>query len=112
MFFFSFAAWVNSHLRKVGTNIVEIDQDFSDGIRLAQLLQVIAGDKVEKLNSKPTMRIHKIQNTGQCLKFIADKGVKLVGIAPEGKLFKASKHHHNYFKNQFDKIQKIPYGNI
>lgn len=79
----TFTAWVNSHLRKVGTNIAEIDQDFSDGIRLAQLLQVIAGDKVEKLNHKPTMRIHKIQNTGQCLKFIADKGVKLVGVAPE-----------------------------
>jgi Calponin homology (CH) domain len=77
---------VNSHLRKVGANIEEIGTDFSDGIRLAQLLQVIAGDNVEKLNKKPTMRIHKIQNTGQCLKFIVDKGVKLVGIAPEGEL--------------------------
>jgi Ca2+-binding EF-hand superfamily protein len=79
----TFTAWVNSHLRKVGTNIEEIGTDFSDGIKLAQLLSVIAGDNVEKLNKKPTMRIHKIQNTGQCLKFIADKGVKLVGIAPE-----------------------------
>lgn len=79
----TFTAWVNSHLRKVGANIEEIGTDFSDGIRLAQLLQVIAGDTVEKLNKKPTMRIHKIQNTGQCLKFIADKGVKLVGVAPE-----------------------------
>jgi actinin alpha len=79
----TFTAWVNSHLRKLGSNIEEIGTDFSDGIKLAQLLEVIAGDKVEKLNKKPTMRIHKIQNTGQCLKFIADKGVKLVGIAPE-----------------------------
>jgi actinin alpha len=79
-----FPAWCNSHLRKVGTNIEEISTDFSDGIKLAQLLQVIAGDKVDKINHKPTMRIHKIQNTGVCLKFIADKGVKLVGIAPEG----------------------------
>jgi Ca2+-binding EF-hand superfamily protein len=79
----TFTAWVNSHLRKVGANIEEIGTDFSDGIRLAQLLQVIAGDNVEKLNKKPTMRIQKIQNTGQCLKFIQDKGVKLVGIAPE-----------------------------
>lgn len=83
---------MNSHLRKVGTNIEEIGTDFSDGIKLAQLLQVIAGDTVDKLNKKPTMRIHKIQNTGQCLKFIADKGVKLVGIAPEGK-FNNSPHH-------------------
>lgn len=79
----TFTAWVNSHLRKVGANIEEIGTDFADGIRLAQLLEVIAGDKVEKLNRKPTMRIHKIQNTGQCLKFITEKGVKLVGIAPE-----------------------------
>lgn len=79
----TFTAWCNSHLRKVGTSIEEISTDFSDGIKLAQLLTVIAGDKVEKINQKPTMRIHKIQNTGQCLKFIADKGVKLVGIAAE-----------------------------
>jgi actinin alpha len=79
----TFTAWVNSHLRKLGSSIEDIGTDFSDGIKLAQLLEVIAGDKVEKLNKKPTMRIHKIQNTGQCLKFIADKGVKLVGIAPE-----------------------------
>jgi actinin alpha len=79
----AFTAWINSHLRKLGSSIEEIATDFSDGIKLAQLLQVIAGDKVEKLNLKPTMRIHKIQNTGQCLKFIADKGVKLVGVAPE-----------------------------
>jgi Calponin homology (CH) domain len=83
-FLFFLLAWVNSHLRKLGSNIEEIGTDFSDGIRLAQLLQVIAGDKVEKLNNKPTMRIHKIQNTGQCLKFISEKGVKLVGIAAEG----------------------------
>jgi Ca2+-binding EF-hand superfamily protein len=79
----AFTAWINSHLRKLGSSIEEISTDFSDGIKLAQLLQVIAGEKVEKLNNKPTMRIHKIQNTGQCLKFIADKGVKLVGVAPE-----------------------------
>ncbi len=70
----------------MGSQIEEISTDFSDGIKLAQLLQVIAGDTVEKLNKKPTMRIHKIQNTGQCLKFIADKGVKLVGIGAEGML--------------------------
>jgi len=79
----TFTAWVNSHLRKVGTSIEEISTDFSDGLKLGQLLQVISGDKVEKLNQKPSMRIHKIQNTGTCLKFIQEKGVKLVGVAPE-----------------------------
>jgi actinin alpha len=79
----TFTAWVNSHLRKVGTSIEEISTDFSDGLKLAQLLQVISGDKVEKLTQKPTLRIQKIQNTGACLKLIQDKGVKLVGIAPE-----------------------------
>jgi len=66
-----------------GTSVTEMEIDFQDGIRLAQLLEVIAGEKVEKINLKPTMRIHKIQNTGACLKFIADKGVKLVGISAE-----------------------------
>jgi len=79
----TFTAWVNSHLRKAGSQIVEIGTDFQDGIRLAQLLNVIAEDKVEKINNNPKMRIHNIQNLNQCLSFIASKGVKLAGVGAE-----------------------------
>eukprot|EP01111_Echinosteliopsis_oligospora_P009179 TRINITY_DN264_c0_g1_i1.p1 TRINITY_DN264_c0_g1~~TRINITY_DN264_c0_g1_i1.p1 ORF type:complete len:882 (+),score=266.09 TRINITY_DN264_c0_g1_i1:86-2731(+) len=79
----TFTAWCNSHLRKVGSQIVEIGKDFEDGLKLAQLLEVIADDKVEKINKNPKMRIQNIQNLGQCLNFIAGKGVKLAGIGAE-----------------------------
>lgn len=47
------------------------------------------------------MRIHKIQNTGMCLKFIAEKGVKLVGIGAEGMFLLLSFFLKNTFSFSF-----------
>ncbi|KAN0027634.1 hypothetical protein ACTFIU_010605 [Dictyostelium citrinum] len=79
----TFTAWCNSHLRKVGSSIEQIDTDFTDGIKLAQLLEVISNDPVFKVNKTPKLRIHNIQNVGLCLKHIESHGVKLVGIGAE-----------------------------
>lgn len=40
----TFTAWCNSHLRKAGTQIENIDEDFRDGLKLMLLLEVISGD--------------------------------------------------------------------
>ncbi|EGC35011.1 hypothetical protein DICPUDRAFT_47922 [Dictyostelium purpureum] len=79
----TFTAWCNSHLRKLGSNIEQIDSDFTDGIKLAQLLEVISNDPVFKVNKTPKLRIHSIQNVGLCLKHIEAHGVKLIGIGAE-----------------------------
>ncbi|EAL72905.1 alpha actinin [Dictyostelium discoideum AX4] len=79
----TFTAWCNSHLRKLGSSIEQIDTDFTDGIKLAQLLEVISNDPVFKVNKTPKLRIHNIQNVGLCLKHIESHGVKLVGIGAE-----------------------------
>ncbi|XP_013920111.1 PREDICTED: alpha-actinin-4-like [Thamnophis sirtalis] len=40
----TFTAWCNSHLRKAGTQIENIDEDFRDGLKLMLLLEVISGE--------------------------------------------------------------------
>lgn len=41
----TFTAWCNSHLRKAGTQIENIEEDFRDGLKLMLLLEVISGKR-------------------------------------------------------------------
>lgn len=81
----TFTAWCNSHLRKAGTQIENIDEDFRDGLKLMLLLEVISGERLPK-PERGKMRVHKINNVNKALDFIASKGVKLVSIGAEGEL--------------------------
>ncbi|XP_075692391.1 alpha-actinin-4 isoform X4 [Rhinoderma darwinii] len=78
----TFTAWCNSHLRKAGTQIVNIEEDFRDGLKLMLLLEVISGERLAK-PERGKMRVHKINNVNKALDFIASKGVKLVSIGAE-----------------------------
>ncbi|XP_014664565.1 PREDICTED: alpha-actinin, sarcomeric-like isoform X1 [Priapulus caudatus] len=78
----TFTAWCNSHLRKTGTSIEDIGQDFCNGLKLMLLLEVISGEQLPK-PEKGKMRFHKIANVNKALHFIASKGVKLVSIGAE-----------------------------
>lgn len=80
----TFTAWCNSHLRKIGVQIKDIDKDFCDGINLLRLLEIISGEKLPPAEKRGKMRVHKIANVGKALNFIAEKGVKLAGIGAEG----------------------------
>ncbi|XP_060890484.1 alpha-actinin-1 [Labrus mixtus] len=79
----TFTAWCNSHLRKAGTQIDNIEEDFRDGLKLMLLLEVISGERLAK-PERGKMRVHKISNVNKALNFIASKGVKLVSIGAEG----------------------------
>ncbi|XP_048120144.1 alpha-actinin-4 isoform X3 [Alosa alosa] len=78
----TFTAWCNSHLRKAGTQIDNIEEDFRDGLKLMLLLEVISGERLPK-PERGKMRVHKINNVNKALDFIASKGVKLVSIGAE-----------------------------
>ncbi|XP_065210562.1 alpha-actinin, sarcomeric isoform X2 [Planococcus citri] len=78
----TFTAWCNSHLRKAGTAIDNIDEDFRNGLKLMLLLEVISGETLPKPD-RGKMRFHKIANVNKALDFIASKGVKLVSIGAE-----------------------------
>ncbi|KAK3608567.1 hypothetical protein CHS0354_042554 [Potamilus streckersoni] len=78
----TFTAWCNSHLRKAGTQIENIEEDFRNGLKLMLLLEVISGEQLPKPD-RGKMRFHKIANVNKALDFIASKGVKLVSIGAE-----------------------------
>uniref|UniRef100_H2Y433 Calponin-homology (CH) domain-containing protein n=1 Tax=Ciona savignyi TaxID=51511 RepID=H2Y433_CIOSA len=78
----TFTAWCNSHLRKAGTQIEEIDEDFRNGLKLMLLLEVISGEHLPRPD-RGKMRLHKIANVNKALNFIASKGVRLVSIGAE-----------------------------
>ncbi|XP_065832776.1 alpha-actinin-like [Oscarella lobularis] len=78
----TFTAWCNSHLRKKGLKIEEIDEGFRDGRNLLALLEVISGEAVPAPD-KGKMRFHKVANVNKALAFIASKGVRLVSIGAE-----------------------------
>ncbi|KAF9422979.1 hypothetical protein HW555_001522 [Spodoptera exigua] len=80
--FQTFTAWCNSHLRKAGTGIENIEEDFRNGLKLMLLLEVISGETLPKPD-RGKMRFHKIANVNKALDFIASKGVKLVSIGAE-----------------------------
>ncbi|XP_013386575.1 alpha-actinin isoform X1 [Lingula anatina] len=78
----TFTAWCNSHLRKVGTQIENIEEDFRNGLKLMLLLEVISGEQLPKPD-RGKMRFHKIANVNKALDFIESKGVRLVNIGAE-----------------------------
>ncbi|ESO93528.1 hypothetical protein LOTGIDRAFT_189716 [Lottia gigantea] len=78
----TFTAWCNSHLRKAGTSIENIEEDFRHGLKLMLLLEVISGEQLPKPD-RGKMRFHKIANVNKALDYIASKGVKLVSIGAE-----------------------------
>jgi hypothetical protein len=78
----TFTAWCNSHLRKSGTQVEEINEDFRNGLKLMLLLEVISGEQLAKPD-RGKMRFHKIANVNKALDFIQSKGVRLVSIGAE-----------------------------
>lgn len=55
----TFTAWCNSHLRKAGTAIDNIEEDFRNGLKLMLLLEVISGETLPKPD-RGKMRFHKV----------------------------------------------------
>jgi len=78
----TFTAWCNSHLRKAGTAIENIEEDFRNGLKLMLLLEVISGEQLPKPD-RGKMRIHELSNVNKALQFIESKGVRLVSIGSE-----------------------------
>ena len=76
----TFTRWVNEHLRQAGTSINDLETDFSNGLKLIALLEVLSGKKMPKHNKKPTFRSQKLENVSIALKFLETEGVHLVNI--------------------------------
>ena len=79
----TFTRWCNEHLKKQGQEytIKEIGKDFSDGISLITLLEVLSQKKVGRYSKKPKVLAQKMENLEKALNFITKtEGIVLVNI--------------------------------
>ena len=79
----TFERWVNSHLSKRQLEVVDLFQDFRDGVRLCFLMEVLSHESVGRVNKFPRHYQHKIENCTLAIRKIVSDGVKLVNIGPE-----------------------------
>eukprot|EP01126_Amoeba_proteus_P003380 TRINITY_DN11120_c0_g1_i6.p1 TRINITY_DN11120_c0_g1~~TRINITY_DN11120_c0_g1_i6.p1 ORF type:complete len:1550 (-),score=454.30 TRINITY_DN11120_c0_g1_i6:80-4675(-) len=79
----TFTRWVNSFCVKRGFEVQDITKDFGDGRLLIRFMEALSGDDLGKYNTAPKLPIQKIQNINVALKYIQDRGVRLIGISAE-----------------------------
>ncbi|KAM4523193.1 neuron navigator 3 isoform 9-T11 [Fundulus diaphanus] len=77
--------WANHYLAKSGCPrlIKDLSQDVTDGVLLAQIIQIIANEKVEDINGSPRSRSQMIENVDACLSFLDARGVNVQGLSAE-----------------------------
>ncbi|XP_011518746.1 neuron navigator 2 isoform X1 [Homo sapiens] len=77
--------WANHYLAKSGHKrlIRDLQQDVTDGVLLAQIIQVVANEKIEDINGCPKNRSQMIENIDACLNFLAAKGINIQGLSAE-----------------------------
>jgi filamin len=76
----TFTRWVNEHLRQADTSINDLETDFSNGLKLISLLEVLSGKKMPRYNKKPNFRSQKLENVSIALNFLEAEGITLVNI--------------------------------
>uniref|UniRef100_A0A672R3C9 Neuron navigator 3 n=1 Tax=Sinocyclocheilus grahami TaxID=75366 RepID=A0A672R3C9_SINGR len=77
--------WANHYLAKSGCPrlIKDLTQDIPDGVLLAEIIQIIANEKVEDINSCPKSHSQMIENVEACLNFLGARGVSVQGLSAE-----------------------------
>lgn len=77
----TFTRWANEHLKQATTSVDDIQTEFSDGIKLIRLVEVLSGQKFAHINRRPNFRTQKLENVTMVLKFLEEgEGLKLVNI--------------------------------
>ncbi|EIW72853.1 hypothetical protein TREMEDRAFT_42026 [Tremella mesenterica DSM 1558] len=80
----TFCRWLNTKLESQGlAPMTDLVRDFSNGVKLIELLEIMSETSLGRYNKKPTMRVQKAENASKALQFIRDRGVKLTNIGPE-----------------------------
>ncbi|XP_063783472.1 neuron navigator 3 isoform X4 [Pseudophryne corroboree] len=77
--------WANHYLAKSGHKrlIKDLQQDIADGVLLAEIIQIIANEKVEDINGCPKSQSQMTENVDICLNFLAVRGVNVQGLSAE-----------------------------
>ncbi|XP_068132732.1 neuron navigator 3 isoform X4 [Hyperolius riggenbachi] len=77
--------WANHYLAKSGHKrlIKDLQQDIADGVLLAEIIQIIANEKIEDINGCPKSQSQMTENVDICLNFLAARGVNVQGLSAE-----------------------------
>ena len=80
----TFTRWCNEHLKKQNLQIEDLAEDFSDGIRLIVLLELLSGKKVGRYSKRPRVHAQRMENVEMALDFIMRKErIRLVNIGEQ-----------------------------
>ncbi|XP_060695563.1 neuron navigator 3 isoform X4 [Hemiscyllium ocellatum] len=77
--------WANHYLARSGHKrlIKDLQQDVADGVLLAEIIQIIANEKIEAINICPKSQAQMIENVDACLSFLAVRGVHIQSLSAE-----------------------------
>ncbi|XP_059723077.1 dixin isoform X5 [Haemorhous mexicanus] len=75
----AYVAWVNSQLKKKpGVRPVQdLRQDLRDGVTLALLIEIVAGEKLSGIELKPSSQQEMKENVEKVLQFVASKKIRM-----------------------------------
>ncbi|XP_034034313.1 dixin-like isoform X2 [Thalassophryne amazonica] len=79
----AYVSWVNSQLkRKAGLKpITDLRHDLQDGVVLAQLIEIVAGEVLEGVNMAPQNKEESRNNVEQVLRFISSRHIRMSHIS-------------------------------
>lgn len=80
----AFTKWCNIHLSQRDMKVLDLKKDFSDGILLCNLIEILTGKQL-KYNSQPKKKLLKISNINMALDCVKREGIVLVNLSAEGK---------------------------
>jgi filamin len=76
-----FTRWCNERLKVVNIEVTQLPEDFSDGIKVINLVQVLSKKMIGRYSKKPRMYAQKMENVDLALKFLTKvEKIKIVNI--------------------------------
>lgn len=76
-----FTRWCNERLKVVNIEIVALPDDFCDGVKLINLVQVLSKKTVGRFSKKPRIHAQKMENVELALSLLTKKEkIKIVNI--------------------------------
>ncbi|KAJ7304947.1 hypothetical protein JRQ81_010643 [Phrynocephalus forsythii] len=75
----AYVAWVNAQLKKKPSvkPVQDLRQDLRDGVVLASLIEIVAGEKLSGVQASPTSQQEMKENVEKVLQFVASKKIRM-----------------------------------
>lgn len=76
----SFRNWVNINLSSLKHSVAQLESDFKNGTRLAELIEILQQKTIGKWNKEPKRQMQEIENLNMAITAIQKDKVKIVNI--------------------------------